>query len=185
MNDNFILGKRNLPVNSKFLFVGRYERRKGIEELMKIVSSLPEIEISFVGSIPRSKKIKRDNVKYFGEVKDVLELNKIYDEHTFIVCPSHSEGLPNVLLEGMSRGLIPIATRVGAVEELVKEKYGFLIDSKKEIELKATLEKANSLDISAKENLSKHAIATIQNHFSWTQIANRTIENFQQVIEKH
>lgn len=185
VNDNFILGKRNLPVNSKFLFVGRYERRKGIEELTKIVSLLPEIEISFVGSIPPSKKIKRDNVKYLGEVKDVLELNKIYDEHTFIVCPSHSEGLPNVLLEGMSRGLIPIATRVGAVEELVKEKYGFLIDSKKEIELKATLEKANSLDISAKENLSKHAITTIQNHFSWTQIANRTLENFQQVIEKH
>jgi glycosyltransferase involved in cell wall biosynthesis len=54
VSDNTLLEKRNLPTNSKFLFIGRYERRKGIEELTQVLTSAPEVEISFVGSIQHS-----------------------------------------------------------------------------------------------------------------------------------
>jgi glycosyltransferase involved in cell wall biosynthesis len=183
VSNDTLLEKKSLPINYKFLFVGRYERRKGIEELMQVVTSKPEMEISFVGAIPPSKKIKRGNVHYYGDIKDVKELNKIYDQHTFIISPSHSEGMPNVLLEGMSRGLIPIATNVGSVKELINSSNGFLIEPKNISAIQETAERSLSLEFSELELLSMNAIQTIKSSFTWSQIITQTIEKFQRVIE--
>lgn len=38
-----------------------------------------------------------------------------------LVLPSHHEGLPYALLEGMAAGLVPIATRVGAIPDVATE----------------------------------------------------------------
>ena len=184
VSDSTLLEKKVLPINNKFLFVGRYERRKGIEELMQVVSSMPDLEISFVGAIPPSKKIKRANVHYYGEVKDVNALNKIFDEHTFLIAPSHSEGMPNVILEGMSRGLIPIASNVGAVAELVNESNGFLIEPKKTASVCMCIEKVLALDKDQITILSTNAIDKIKSNFTWSSIIRLTIENFQRLVEK-
>ena len=184
VSDNSLLEKRKLPINSKFLFVGRYERRKGIEELMQVVTSMPDLEISFVGPIPPSEKIKRNNVHYYGEVKEVSALNKIFDEHTFLIAPSHSEGMPNVILEAMSRGLIPMATRVGAVEELVDNSNGFLFEPKSVEAIRANIELAQLLEVEAVLERSSNSINKIRTNFTWSQIISQTIENFQRVVEK-
>jgi glycosyltransferase involved in cell wall biosynthesis len=184
VSDNTLLERRKIPVNSKFLFVGRYERRKGIEELMQVVASMPELEISFVGTIPPSKKIKRDNVHYYGEVKDVNVLNKILDEHTFLISPSLSEGMPNVILEAMSRGLIPLATQVGAVEELVDNSNGFLFEPKSVEAIHANIEAAQLLEVEAALERSSNSINKIRANFTWSQIISQTVENFQRVLEK-
>ena len=184
VSDSTLLEKRALPINNKFLFVGRYERRKGIEELMQVVASMPDLEISFVGSIPPSKKIKRANVHYYGEVKDVSALNKIFDEHTFLISPSHSEGMPNVILEGMSRGLIPIATNVGAVAELVNDSNGFFIEPKNTASICMCIEKVVAMDKDQITILSTNAIDKIKSTFTWSSIIRLTIENFQHVVEK-
>lgn len=184
ISDNTLLEKKAQPINNKFLFVGRYERRKGLEELMKVVSSIPNLEISFVGAIPHSKRIKRNNVHYYGEVKEAASLNNIYDEHTFLILPSHSEGMPNVLLEAMSRGLIPIATTVGAVEELVDTSNGFLLEPKSITSIESTIQTVLTMENKALEELSAHSIRKIRSRFTWSQIIVQTLENFQGVIEK-
>ena len=184
VSDNTLLEKRNLPINKKLLFVGRYERRKGVEELMEVVKSLPDLEISFVGSIPPSKKIKRANVLYYGEVKETETLDKILDEHTFIISPSHSEGMPNVLLEGMSRGLIPIATNVGAVVELVDSTSGFLIEPKDVDAIRKSIATALAHGQDEVQQLSAQSIQKIKSKFTWSQISAETLEKFQRVLEK-
>jgi len=184
VSNNTLLEKKKLPINSKFLFVGRYERRKGIEELMQVVASMPELEISFVGAIPPSKKFNRTNVHYYGEVKDVNELNTILDEHTFLISPSHSEGMPNVILEAMSRGLIPLATKVGAVEELVTNSNGFLFEPKNVEGIRAAIEAAQLLSDKDVLERSSNSIKKIRENFTWSQIISQTIENFQRVVEK-
>ena len=184
VSDSSLLEKRNLPSNSKFLFIGRYERRKGIEELMQVVNSMSDLEISFVGSIPPSKKIHRANIHYYGEVKDLEILNNIIDEHTFLITPSLSEGMPNVLLEGMSRGLVPIATRVGAVEDLVDSTNGFLIESKDVDAIRKSIESALGLNQNEVLEFSAHSIHKIKSKFTWSQISAVTLYNFQRVLEK-
>ena len=185
VSDSTLLEKRNLPINSKFLFVGRYERRKGIEELMQVIASMPELEISFVGYMPTSKKIIRDNIKYYGEVRNLSTLNQIFDEHTFLITPSHSEGMPNVILEGMSRGLVSLATDVGAVCEIVTPANGIIFHSKSTSAIKRALESALSLNQEQVESLSSKAIKTIQSKFIWSKIISKTIETFQHLLEKH
>jgi glycosyltransferase involved in cell wall biosynthesis len=151
---------------------------------MQVVDSMPELEISFVGAIPPSKKIKRNNVHYYGEVKDVNELNKIVDEHTFIIAPSHSEGMPNVLLEGMSRGLIPLATRVGAVEELIDHNIGLLFEPKSIEGIREAIAAVLLLDDAAVLVRSSNSIKKIRENYTWSQIISQSIESFQRLIEK-
>jgi glycosyltransferase involved in cell wall biosynthesis len=182
VSDTISLEKRKFPVNSKLLFVGRYERRKGIEELLQVVASMPELEISFVGAIPSSKRINRSNVRYYGEVKDVNTLNEIFDEHTFLIIPSHSEGMPNVILEGMSRGLVSLATDVGAVRELVTSANGIIFEPKSTSAIKSTIETALSLNAWQVESLSTNAMKTIQSKFIWSRIISKTLETFQHVV---
>ena len=117
----------------KVLFLGRYERRKGVEELnivlKKIVDQNLNIEFHFIGPIPEIKRIKNltNKVIYHGRIIDIGKIRSIMDNCDILICPSYSEGMPNVILEGMSRGLAVIATDVGANELLVSNENGKLI----------------------------------------------------------
>ena len=54
---------------------------------------------------------------------------KALNECSIIVLASHREGFPNVLLEGMASGLAVVATRVGAVPNLIRhEETGLLVE---------------------------------------------------------
>jgi glycosyltransferase involved in cell wall biosynthesis len=113
----------------RFLFVGRYERRKGIPELTAALRSLgPEgWEMDFVGPIPAHERMDDPRVRYHGSIRDASRLLQLYDASDCMVCPSHSEGMPTVLIEAMARGVMLIATDVGAVEELVTPETGILL----------------------------------------------------------
>ena len=117
-------------------------------------------------------------------MKDVNVLNKILDEHTFLISPSLSEGMPNVILEAMSRGLIPLATQVGAVEELIDSSNGFRFEPKSVEAIRVNIEAAKLLEVEAALERSSNSINKIRANFTWSQIISQTIENFQRVVEK-
>ena len=74
--------------------------------------------------------MKIDNVFYHGLIEETKIITNILDEMDILICPSYSEGMPNVILESMARGLAIIATDVGASSLLVDDKVGWLMDSK-------------------------------------------------------
>jgi len=56
-------------------------------------------------------------------------MREIYEQSDVFVLPSRSEGFPNSLLEAMAAGLPVVASRVGAVPEIVDDGVtGFLIE---------------------------------------------------------
>ena len=67
------------------------------------------------------------NVSFAGEIRDSEAMQKILDASDVLLCPSYSEGMPNVIMEGMARGLAVIATDVGAVSTLVDDGNGILL----------------------------------------------------------
>ena len=113
----------------KFVFIGRYERRKGIEELTQSIAQLNKADYTFefIGPIPATKKIKADNIVYHGKVMETEKIQAIIDNCHVLVTPSHSEGMPNVIMEGMARGLAIVATYVGAVAQQVDHSNCWLI----------------------------------------------------------
>ena len=97
-------------LHEKFVFVGRNERRKGIEELNAAIrqlktEKLPPYEIHFIGPIPREHQLTGDHIFYHGEIRDTQKIKELLRASDILICPSHSEGMPNVILEGMASGL--------------------------------------------------------------------------------
>ena len=131
INFNLIEGRDKI----KILFVGRNERRKGIDELNKAIKLLDnknnDLEFHFLGNFPQADKIgfEKNKIVYHGVVVEVVQKQKIYDSCDILICPSYSEGMPNVILEAMSRGLAIIATDVGAISEMVCQKNGILLEN--------------------------------------------------------
>ena len=118
--------------NRKFIFAGRYERRKGIEELTQVIKGMDNsltFEFDFIGDIPELKKITSPKIKYHGTIRDASEIKKIISSCDVLVCPSYAEGMPNVIMEAMARGLAVIASDVGAVAEMVSGENGILIQT--------------------------------------------------------
>jgi len=60
----------------------------------------------------------------------------------FLVLPSHSEGLPQAVLEAMNCGLAVVATRVGGIPEAVIDgRTGLLVEAKNTEQLRDEIER--------------------------------------------
>ena len=177
INKSWLYDKKlNISKSIKFLFVGRFERRKGIEEINKAILNLPinnvDIEFHFVGSIPAKNQIKSNDFKiiYYGEIIDEESKKKIYDKCDILMCPSYSEGMPNVILEAMSRGLAIMATDVGAVRLLVSEDNGILLNNSNEILIRKAISKIILMDKKLILNMKENSIQIIKENFLWQNI---------------
>jgi len=164
-----------------FVFVGRYERRKGIDELNFALRQLPAstaFHFHFISPIPHSKRLSDERITYHGSITDTVQMKSILDNCQIMVVPSHSEGMPNVIMEGMARGLAVLTTPVGAIEEVVDDTNGWLITPGDKNALKNKLQEILSLQlfiIKQKQEQSRMKISG----FLWENIAKLTMEELQ------
>ena len=117
-----------MPRREYALFVGRLSEEKGIKILLEAWQYLPEIPLVIVGDgnlMPWAKSFIQDrkinNVRLVGFVPldEVLEYQK---KAMFLVMPSvWYETFGRVILEAYSVGTPVIASRLGAMAELVDE----------------------------------------------------------------
>jgi glycosyltransferase involved in cell wall biosynthesis len=163
----------------RFLFVGRAERRKGIEELNAAIRLLQKthknrFEFQFLGPVAAIKKIP--GCYYHGELHDAESIRKVYQQNDILVLPSHSEGMPNVILEAMGSGLAIVATDVGAVSSLVHSDCGWLVESCTGQQLAA--EMVNAIESSAQALMQKKeaALNRVKREFLWDVIGQKTLD---------
>lgn len=124
----------------RFVFVGGTVRAKGVFELLsafrRVHAAHPQATLTMVGGGPDLASL-REAVREAalegsvslpgwqpgGRVIEVLR------DHDVFVFPSHGEGLPNALLEAQAAGLPAVATRVGAIPDVIAPgENGLLID---------------------------------------------------------
>ncbi len=163
-----------------FLYLGRYERRKGIEELNSAINSLPENIIKscvfhFIGNIPANKQLQRSNILYHGEIREKKELNSKISSCDILVCPSYSEGFPNVILEAMSKGLSVAATHVGAVELLVNEKTGWVIPSSNAADIARSISQITQTSRTEIDKKRTASLGHIKDNFTWEILIEKFI----------
>lgn len=161
----------------RFVFVGRYERRKGVEELTQVLKELKAeylFEFHFIGPIPEKIRIKSKQVVYHGQLKDVEKIKSILGKSDILISPSYAEGMPTVILEGMASSLAIIATDVGAVSDLVSVKNGWLIPAADKRALKEAMIEAINLDPQLLHQKKRASQSLVKEHFTWDTIINKT-----------
>jgi glycosyltransferase involved in cell wall biosynthesis len=181
------LNNSALSVNPKrtFVFVGRFERRKGIEELNKAIQKLraSNFQIHCIGPIPERKKIIADNVKYHGSLSNSDDIKTILTSSDVLVCPSYSEGMPTVIMEAMACGLAILATDVGAVSKQVDNSNGILLNKLSVKNLTQAMQQF--ITMSDEELLSKKSVSLqrVKDHFLWTNVIDIKIKQIEERLK--
>ena len=88
----------------RFLYVGRINPEKGINEFLEIFEKTKiDAEFSIVGDSSKIKDSKNKNIKLIGYVSEKQSLIDIYDAHNILILPSFTEGQPHVVEESLAR----------------------------------------------------------------------------------
>ena len=117
------------------LFIGRLSAEKGVLEMLAAWSRLPEVKLLIAGDGPlreqtrRAASQSRGHIKLLGHLDPAQTLARIKGAR-FLVFPSRwYEPFGMGLLEAAASGVPAIASRVGAIPELVVDGHtGLLFD---------------------------------------------------------
>jgi len=116
-----------IPKKWKFLYVGRIEQRKGIQELLDAAQVIEESKLDFqfdlIGggdlfdTIESNEKYRMlsHRIRFHGQVDNFSDLDIFYKKADCFVLATHDEGFPRVLYEAMSNGLPIFTTMVGGI----------------------------------------------------------------------
>lgn len=135
------------------IYVGGLVESKGIHELAAACEPLlqqrNEFHLACVGDGPSRRVLaelssrlqRKDAILLPGRVAPD-EVPLYLQGSDFLVLPSHSEGMPQVILEAMSCGLPVVTTRVGGVPEAVIEgRTGLLVEARHAEPLRGAIER--------------------------------------------
>ena len=119
-------------------FLGRLSPEKGTQELVALARALaveePSMSVDIGGDGPDRAWMTQELadlsasgfVRFRGIVNDVAAY---LSEVDVLVVPSHNEGMPYVLLEGMAAGCVAVAFRVGGIPEIIDDpSVGILLE---------------------------------------------------------
>jgi len=118
-------------------FVGDLRRVKGVDILVDSLTDLPHCEgarVVVIGDGPLRKWLERRAAAGSGwriEMKGQLPRADValwLNAADVLVVPSRNEGCPNVILEALSCGTPVVASRVGAVPDLLDEDCGIMVE---------------------------------------------------------
>ena len=140
------------PDQKVFLWVGRMVQIKGLDVLMSAVSMLRQRMDRFhlfligTGQLEHSVRLRLEQERLTSHVsllgpRPPQELPDWYRAADATVLPSHSEGIPNVLLESIACGTPFIASAVGGIPEIVDRTRDVLVPPNDPLSLAHAMEK--------------------------------------------
>jgi alpha-maltose-1-phosphate synthase len=193
------------PDRPYVLFVGRITRQKGIIHLIDAIPYLRAgIQIVLCAGAPDTEAIGREMAMKIEQAKaagrhEIIwipqmvardELIHLYTHAAVFVCPSVYEPFGIINLEAMACETPVVASAVGGIPEVVVPgETGFLVPfepvSPEDFEPRAPEQFSRDLAAAVNELLhdplrrqamGRQARARVEQHFSWTSIAQRTLE---------
>ncbi len=186
---------------TKLLFVGRLVERKGVEYLLQAVKNLKtkkKIKLTIVGegglkeSLIKKKyqlKLSDKDVEFAGKISGE-KLKEYYKNCDIFVLPAiidskgDTEGLGVVLLEALSFKKPVIASRVGGIVDIIKDKEtGLLVKEKSVEELASTIEFLIN-NPKEKEKLARKGYEFQKKNFNWDKIVSSIISQYKKIISK-
>jgi len=118
--------------DGSFLFVGRLEKLKGLQDLFPMLRAFPQARLRIAGSGEYEAELRRmasdlSNVEFLGQVHPT-RIPELYKEALAVVVPSLCyEVFPLAAAEALGHGVPVVARRIGALAEIVEESGGGLL----------------------------------------------------------
>ena len=172
------------------MFLGWVIPTKGMEELVAAWAVLrPERwRLCIVGPGNPAyqqeliEKYQPVGIEFLGE-KTHDEAMRLMAEAEVFVLPSHTEGFPNVIAEAMALKKSIVATRVGAIPEMLADDCGVLIDSQDMLGLRDALAQVLA-DVALRRRLGANAHARVVGNYSLEVVFAQYLTLWRQVAEQ-
>jgi phosphatidylinositol alpha-mannosyltransferase len=176
------------------LFVGRLEKRKGLEYLLRawprVQRAVPNVRLTVVGAGRRLAKYRQwveaqgwHDVHFVGHVSPD-DLVRYYQASDVFCAPSTGqESFGIVLLEAMAAGRPIVASRIPGYAEVMEDgREGLLVSPRDPLALAAAL---TSLlrDPDRRQAMSAHGRVKAK-AFDWTRVADRVLDFYEQTIDR-
>ena len=155
--------------------VGRLAPEKGHEVLFKAMTQItkqhPNVKLLVIGDGPLRNNLE-EQIKNLNLSNHIIlaglreDMPDVYRSCDILVNASYKEGLPMTILEAMASGLTIIATRVGAVPQVIREgENGILLEAgNSEVLAQAVISLLN--DPSQRQILAQQAYKDVCRDFS-------------------
>ena len=162
------------------LFVGHEFERKGLSTIIRAMARLrPDVYLLVVGNgisgpyraMAQQAGIAAGHVIFAGGRQD---LPRVYPAADAFVFPTYYEAFPLVCIEAMAAGLPLFATRVGGIEDYLKEGVNGSFITRDPEDLAAQLQPVLA-DPALRRRLSLGARATAE-EYAWPKIAARYLD---------
>ncbi|MBB3646338.1 glycosyltransferase involved in cell wall biosynthesis [Rhizobium sp. BK619] len=168
--------------NGRFIYVGRLTPQKNLANLIR-AAQCGGFEIDMFGEGPLKGDLAAlaeglgAKVRLLGSIPNT-ELAGTMKNYRYFVLPSLHEGLPKVLLEAMSTGLICVGTNIPGTSDLIKDGVtGYLSDGTTDLELADALQRA-----SEGKNTGSAARALIEERYSIRRYIEQEAAIFESVF---
>jgi alpha-maltose-1-phosphate synthase len=191
------------PEKPFVLFVGRVTRQKGIIHLVNAIPHIdPSIQVVLLAGAPDTPEIGREmadgvdavsgnrpGVIWIQEMLPREDVIQFYSHATVFCCPSVYEPFGIINLEAMACETAVVASAIGGIPEVVvPEETGVLVDlelkpgtfdpvdpTKFSKALAAGINRA-ALDPGLRAKFERNGRQRVEDHFSWTAVAQRTLD---------
>ena len=195
------------PAKPYLLFVGRITRQKGFQHLVRAIQFMDrDFQIVLCASAPDTPQLgeemrvaveraaaQRPGIIWINEMVDQQAARELYSHAAVFICPSIYEPFGIINLEAMACETAVVASAVGGIREVVVDgETGFLValEQMEESPFEAKdpekfardlAQRVNELmrDRQLRERFGRVGRKRVEEHFSWSAIAEKTIRLYQ------
>ncbi len=200
------------PNEPYVLFVGRITRQKGFRHLLRAIQFMdrgfqivlcaaapdtPEMAEEMKAAVDAAKA-QRPGVIWINEMVDQPATRELYSHAAMFVCPSIYEPFGIINLEAMACETAVVASAVGGIKEVVVDgETGFLVPFEQtqggsfeptdpERFARDLAERINQLmkNRPQREKFGKAGRKRVEDHFSWTSIAQKTKALYETLVPR-
>jgi len=192
-NADSIRSEINIPEeNTVVLFVGSFTRRKGIDEIMDVLSTLdlPDVTFVFIGhhgdrrwDLQRAAAEASVDARVYWQLSP-LALRRLYAVADLLLLPSYAEGRPNVIYEAMASDTAVLASDIDGIrEQVVDGTTGTLIPPGDKTALKQCLTEltADPSRLAAMKHAGRDRL--IEQGWSWESHAETLADRHESIFQ--